>query len=185
MDLFRALAFKYGRFIEIDENTMQIKRCDVARVKIVTKKLKVIDSVMAVKVGDKRFEIRVIEETGDWSDGGGGLKVGSGWLDEQSSRASYGVESNCAVVEGCYSESGSDADVSTTCQVLLDIQTRGGDRSMAEGTLREVGYTEGEMSGNIPNLLGYSVDSLVNIESDKGEDALLETGEAEQVLEGE
>ncbi|PNX63821.1 hypothetical protein L195_g061812, partial [Trifolium pratense] len=89
MDLFRALAFKYGRFIEVDENTLQLKRCDVARVKVVTKELKLIDSVMAVKVCDKRFEIRVIEETGDWSDGGGGSKVGTGWLEEQSSRASY------------------------------------------------------------------------------------------------
>ncbi|PNX66333.1 hypothetical protein L195_g063012, partial [Trifolium pratense] len=56
---------------------------------------------------------------------------------------------------------------------------------MTEGTLRENGYTEGEMSGNIPNLLGYSEKSLVNIESDKGEHALLEAGETNQVLVGE
>ncbi|GAU21269.1 hypothetical protein TSUD_286790 [Trifolium subterraneum] len=66
MDLFRALDFMYGRFIEIDDNTAQLMRCDVARVKVVTKELKIIDSVMVVKVRGKRFKIRVIEETGDW-----------------------------------------------------------------------------------------------------------------------
>ncbi|GAU17444.1 hypothetical protein TSUD_233220 [Trifolium subterraneum] len=160
MDLFRSLAFKYGKFIELDENTTQMKRCDVARVKIVTKELKPIDSVMVIKVG-------------------------AGWVEEQSSRASYGVNSNCAVADGCWSESGSDAEVSESCQVLLELQARGGDRPLAEGTLRENVYSEGEMSGNIPNLLGYSEKALVNFDNDKEKCDLLEADETTQVLEGE
>ncbi|GAU32574.1 hypothetical protein TSUD_218310 [Trifolium subterraneum] len=120
IDLFRALAFKYGMFIEVDEKTAQFKRCDVARVKVVTKETKLIDSTMVVKVRDKRFEIRVIEETGGWVElGGGSMKAIPGWDEEQSSKASYdGGESNCAVAVGCVSESGSDADLSESCQVI-------------------------------------------------------------------
>ncbi|MCH83913.1 RNA recognition motif, partial [Trifolium medium] len=185
-DLFRALAFKYGMFIEVDGKTSQFKRCDVIRVKIVTKASKLIDSTMAVKVCDKRFEIRVIEETGGWMElGDGVLKVGPGWHEEQSSKASYdGGESICAVVEGCYSESGSDADVSESCQLLLDEQAHGGVRSVSHGSSREFGYTEGEMSGNIPNLLGYTVESVVNVDRDKCEDLLLEDVGTEHMLEG-
>ncbi|GAU09987.1 hypothetical protein TSUD_393040 [Trifolium subterraneum] len=184
VDLFRALAFKYGRFIEIDANTSNLKRCDVARVKIVTKNPKLIDSVMVVKVCDQRFEIKVLEESGNWSeDGRGCLNFSPGWQEEQSSRASHDGDSNCAVVEGCFSESGSGADVSESCQVLLELQKRGGERSLTEGSIRVLGYTEDEMSGNIPNILGYSVEPLVNIERDVGVCTLLEAGVTNSLLE--
>ncbi|MCI57129.1 hypothetical protein A2U01_0078380, partial [Trifolium medium] len=58
-----------------------------------------IDSVTVVKVCDKRFEIRVIEETGNWLEAGGRcLQVSPGW--QQLSRASYGGDSNCAARGG-------------------------------------------------------------------------------------
>ncbi|GAU32573.1 hypothetical protein TSUD_218320 [Trifolium subterraneum] len=141
IDLFRALAFKYGMFIEVDEKTAQFKRCDVARVKVVTKETKLIDSTMVVKVRDKRFEIRVIEETGGWVElGGGSMKAIPGWDEEQSSKASYdGGESNCAVAVGCVSESGSDADLSESCQVLLELQAHGGGRAVTFDAKRELG----------------------------------------------
>jgi hypothetical protein len=181
VDIFRALAFKFGRFIEVDEDTQQFKRCDVARVKVVTKDIKLIDSSMAVKVRGKRFDIRVMEEWGGGSViGGGCVKMGVGWQDDQTSRASLGGASNCAEAEGCFSESGTDADVSESCQVLLELQAHGGDRSATFGTNKEFGYTEGEMSGNFPNLLGNAVGPLVNPDSDMGVDTLLES---EQVLE--
>jgi hypothetical protein len=150
-------------------------------VKVVTKDSKLIDSSMAVKVRGKRFDIRVMEEWGGGSViGGGCVKMGVGWQDDQTSRASLGGASNCAEAEGCFSESGTDADVSESCQVLLELQAHGGDRSATFGTNKEFGYTEGEMSGNFPNLLGNAVGPLVNPDSDIGVDTLLES---EQVLE--
>jgi hypothetical protein len=49
-DLFRSLAFKFGRFIEVDESTKDFKRCDFARVRILTSVETTIDSSMAVSV---------------------------------------------------------------------------------------------------------------------------------------
>jgi hypothetical protein len=36
VDLFRFLAFKFGQFIEIDDTTKEMRRCDFARVRILT-----------------------------------------------------------------------------------------------------------------------------------------------------
>jgi hypothetical protein len=65
-DLFRALAFKFGRFIEVDEKSMKMVQCDFARVRLLTGEKKNIDSSMAVKVLGVRFDIRVVEETSGW-----------------------------------------------------------------------------------------------------------------------
>jgi hypothetical protein len=43
VDLFRALAFKFGRFIDIDEQTKNMEKCDFTRVKLLTGEMKVID----------------------------------------------------------------------------------------------------------------------------------------------
>jgi hypothetical protein len=120
----------------VDEDTKTFKRCDVARVKVITKESKLIDSLMVIKVEGKRFEIRVIEETMDTLFPGGGYTMGApGWQEEQSSKASHGGGSNCAAVEGRFSESGSDADVSESCQVLLELQAHGVDRDVTQGAL--------------------------------------------------
>jgi hypothetical protein len=58
-DLFRSIAFKHGRFLEVDDSTKEMKRCDVARIKILTNDKAAIDTSMAVKVLGKRFDIRI------------------------------------------------------------------------------------------------------------------------------
>jgi hypothetical protein len=60
-DLFRSLAFKFGRFIEVDEKSMKMVQCDFARVRILTSDKKIIDSSMEVKMLGVRFDIRVVE----------------------------------------------------------------------------------------------------------------------------
>jgi hypothetical protein len=183
-DLFRALAFKHGSFIEVDNDTLNFKRCDVARVKVLTKEPKTIDTMMVVKVLGKKFEIRIVEECGGRRLVGGGVeKVGIGWQDDQTSRTSVGGDSNQAVAVGCGSESGSDADVSDTCQVLLEIQAHGGDKTVTFDATRNVGFSEEEMSGNSSNLLGNFVESKINHDSDRREEGcVLEGMGTEQVL---
>jgi hypothetical protein len=183
-DLFRALAFKHGRFIEVDDDTLNFKMCDVARVKVLTKESKTIYTMMVVKVLGKKFEIRIVEECGGRRLVGGGVeKVGIGWQDDQTSRTSVGGDSNQAVAVGCGSESGSDADVSDTCQVLLEIQAHGGDKTVTFDATRNVGFSEEEMSGNSSNLLGNFVESKVNHDSDnRKEGCVLEGVGTEQVL---
>jgi hypothetical protein len=122
------LAFKFGRFIDIDEDTKNLNRCDVARVRILTGERRLVDAVMAVKMLGQRYDIRVVEENGGALEGRG--DGGQRWraMEAVSSKASSdGGNSAVAVVEG-YSESGSDGDVSETCQVLLEVEKgkRGG-----------------------------------------------------------
>jgi hypothetical protein len=84
---------------------------------------------------------------------------------------------------GCGSESGSDADVSDTCQVLLEIQAHGGDKTVTFDATRNVGFSEEEMSGNSSNLLGNFVESKINHDSDRREEGcVLEGMGTEQVL---
>jgi hypothetical protein len=170
----------------VDEATLLFKRCDVARVKVVSKEVNIIDSFMAVKVNGEQFDIRVIEELGGvYGGGNGGWKVDPGWQEDQSSKASEGAVSNFAVAEGGVSESGSDADVSESCQVLLEIQTHGGARQTTYDTTKKLRNTEEEVAGVIPNLLGNSLMCLVNHERDNSEGLLMETDGVGQVLGNE
>ncbi|MCI65801.1 hypothetical protein A2U01_0087059, partial [Trifolium medium] len=83
------IAFKVGRFIDVDENTKVFNRCDVARVMVLTKESNLIDSVMAVKVLGKQFDIRILEETGGGPVVGGGCGKGClVWQGDKSSQAS-------------------------------------------------------------------------------------------------
>jgi hypothetical protein len=61
VDLFRAVAFKFGRFIEVDDRTKKMDLCDFARVRVLTGERKIIDASMAVKVLGVRFDLRVVE----------------------------------------------------------------------------------------------------------------------------
>ncbi|MCI62301.1 hypothetical protein A2U01_0083558, partial [Trifolium medium] len=55
-------------------------RCDVARVKVVTKTPKLIDTILSVKVRGIRFDIRIIEEAWSWPESGGGcVRRGPVW----------------------------------------------------------------------------------------------------------
>jgi hypothetical protein len=80
-------------------------------------------------------------------------------------------------VVGC-SETGSEADVSESCQILLGLEAHGAYPTATDGSLKVLCYTEGEMAGNIPNLLGNSVDKselVVNLAGDIGEGASVES----------
>ncbi|GAU43006.1 hypothetical protein TSUD_187270 [Trifolium subterraneum] len=159
LDLFRAVAFKFGRFIEIDEQTKLMLRCDVARVKILLGELKLIDSSLAIKVQGQRFDIRIVEETGGWGEGECCYDKRGGVVEDESSKASvYGGASVAAVMEG-FSETGSDADVSESCQVLVDV----------ESGLGVPRYNVREVSESNPNFLGNPVkvvEALVNADVD-------------------
>ncbi|GAU38294.1 hypothetical protein TSUD_157790 [Trifolium subterraneum] len=190
-DIFRAVAFKFGRFIEVDEYTKQFKRCDVARIKVVTNALSVVDTSMKVSVLGKIYVIRVIEETEEWFErGGGDRKKGAFWQGDASSRASDEGVSVLAAAEG-FSETGSDADVSESCQVLLEIEAHGGCCSVTDDSKGKLGYTEDEMAGIAPNVLGNPVsgeEDKVNFECDKREGNMSEEvekglGDVEKVLE--
>jgi hypothetical protein len=188
VDLFRALAFKFGRFIEVDETTSNFKRCDVARVKILTAQKQTIDSSMAVKMLGTRFDIRVIEELGG-GDQTGGSRVSRGcemWQDDEASRASGEGESFHAVVAG-FSETGSDADVSESCQVLLGLETHGRSRSVTTGSIKELEYTAGEKADFSPNNLGKIIcvtEDVVNSDGDKGGEVGVESAELVRRVEG-
>ncbi|GAU17238.1 hypothetical protein TSUD_324420 [Trifolium subterraneum] len=151
-------------------------RCDVARVKVVTGNKKIIDSSMSVKVKGQRFEIRIIEETGTWDADGrwfGGINKGFG--DEISSKASSGGGfSAAAVVEG-FSESGSDADVSDSCKVLLETEKRGGARLENDDNLVKQKSTLAVVSERTPHFFGNTVELVegeVNSATDKGEEPI-------------
>jgi hypothetical protein len=90
--------------------------------------MKLVDSSLAVKVIGLNYNIRVIEETGGCCMGGSrGRKKWVG-LGENSSKASTdGGVSVVTAVEG-FSESGSDAEVSDNCQILLEVEKCGGGR---------------------------------------------------------
>jgi hypothetical protein len=103
-----------------------------------------------------------------------------------SSRApSDGRGSVVATVEGL-SESGSDADVSDSCQLLMDVEKHGGGRQVVD--LVVVGNNVRVESDTIPNFLGKSgklVEALVNGDSDTWKDprGIESAKETEGVLE--
>jgi hypothetical protein len=154
MDLFRALAFKFGRFIEVDDTTLNFKRCDVARIKILTAQKACIDASMAVKVLGRRFDIRIIEELGGEQTVATVVERGSeDWKDEEASRVSDIGASFQAVVDG-FSETGSDADISESCQVLLGLEAHGGNRIVTDRSIKDLTCCEEDRAGNLPYNLG-------------------------------
>jgi hypothetical protein len=170
-DLFRDLAFKFGRFIDVDQMTINMVRCDVARIRILTGERKLIDSSMAVNVLGQRFDIRVVEENGGWVEGGCGGKARDGVEDVSSRASSDGGISVAAAVVG-FSESSSEADVSDSCHVLMDVENRReGRKEVVVGFCRKedeaivVSSSSSHFLGNHGLLVG----TKVNCESDKRE----------------
>ncbi|MCH90768.1 DUF4283 domain protein, partial [Trifolium medium] len=185
-DLFRSLAFKFGRFVDVDDNTKQMQRCDFARVKVVTGVTKLIDSFMVVKVQGQRFDIRVMEENGGWTEEGRCFGRRAEDREEISSRASSDGGASAVAVVDDFSESGSDADVSKSCQVLLEVEKRGGGRKVSYGCLgKEIGTSIKE-SEDIPNILGKSdelVVKRVNVDGDRSSGPIVvESAESEKLL---
>jgi hypothetical protein len=184
IDLFRAVAFKYGRFIEVDEQTKDMMRCDFARIRILTGEKRIIDTSMAVKVQGTVFEIRVVEEIGGSVDGSGVLRKLGGFTGEGSSKASSdgGVSAEGVVVG--LSESSSDADVSESCQFLLEVEKRG-DRG--KGQLEDLGeerYKVDGVSGSYSHNLGTHGELVVNYDVDKSlEPRMIESAVTKGMLE--
>ncbi|MCH83309.1 hypothetical protein A2U01_0004128, partial [Trifolium medium] len=152
--LFRALAFKFGSFIDIDASTKEMRRGDVARVKIATKRDKMIDSSMAILVLGQKFIIRVVEENGGWH--GSSLRWCGGCSGEHEELASMasndGGASFLATVVGG-SEEGSDCDPSQSCQVLLGLEQQTGGKGGSMGTRKDV-CQGGGVTVDSPNFLG-------------------------------
>jgi hypothetical protein len=98
--LFKKIGSLFGTFIDFDEDTIERRRLDVARIKVSTKRRGLVDEVLNIKVMGVVFRLWVVEERG-----------GSGWrlewrevvVDEASS-----VSSREGVVLGeeavCFSE---------------------------------------------------------------------------------
>jgi hypothetical protein len=84
-----------------------------------------------------------------------------------------------AVVEG-FSETGSDGDVSESCQILLQAESRVINSQVGEDVLGVVKHNVVEMSESIPNNLGTNGELLVNSDGDnRGDPILLESAGAE------
>jgi hypothetical protein len=62
--LFKALAYKHGTFITVDDATKHLMRADVARIKVSTSNEKFIDSSLKIMVLGQKFVIKVLEVTG-------------------------------------------------------------------------------------------------------------------------
>jgi hypothetical protein len=62
--IFRTIGFKFGTFVGVDAVTKNMERGDIARINILTDKLHLIDSSLAVFVLGKKFVIRIMEEVG-------------------------------------------------------------------------------------------------------------------------
>ncbi|MCH92656.1 hypothetical protein A2U01_0013596, partial [Trifolium medium] len=131
-------------------------RGDLARIKIATDKLKIIDSSMAIMVIGKKFVIKVIEEVGEVVDGelrccGGCV----GWREGVSSRGSVDGGSVMAVAVGS-SEDGSDGDWSYNGQMLLGVESQGGRKGQHDDT-RLLEVQANVVSELDPILLGKSL----------------------------
>ncbi|KAK2408287.1 hypothetical protein QL285_043809 [Trifolium repens] len=163
-------------------------RCDVARVKIVTGEKKLIDSSLTVSVKGKQFEIRVLEENGSMEE----VKLTNGARDpgirdDNSSKCSFGGGGSVvAAVEG-FSESGSDADVSESCDVLLNIEKHGGGGRKSDGNWGSNIPVQELVSERISNdfgNVGEWVETRVNYEGDKGKKLIcVESAEEDRGLE--
>jgi hypothetical protein len=185
--LFRTIAFKFGRFIDVDTNTKRLVRCDTARVSIVTSENKLIDSCLLVTVRGKRFQIRVIEETGGVTiERRLGGVFSEGREDDVSSKASSDGGASVVGAMVGFSESGSDADVSDSCEVLLELEKRGREGLHLDGNLGREKPAAEDVLGFIPHVLGKSVGLVekgVNFEVDKEKGICVESAGGDRVLE--
>jgi hypothetical protein len=111
---------------------------------------------------------------------------GADWQDDEASKVSGEGASYQAMVDG-FSETGSDADISESCQVLLGLEAHVGNRTVTNGSKKESAYSEVEMAGNLSYNLGKVLgvtEDLVNYDGDKGDCALVESAFIEPRVEG-
>jgi hypothetical protein len=160
--IFRSLGFKFGTFIETDEDTKQMRRGDVAKVRIETELPGVVDASILISVMGQNFSIRVIEQVG--GTGVEGLKFGGEGakaMEELSCVGSGDGGSLVAVAVG-ESEGGGESDWSEGRHELLDVACQQDRKGVGE-VLRLVGVQEMEQSVNAPTLLG----NVLGVEPDR------------------
>ncbi|MCH95891.1 DUF4283 domain protein, partial [Trifolium medium] len=154
VSLFKAIAFKFGTFIDIDAATRDLQRGDVARVRVSTNREKLIDSSMVIMVLRQKFTIRVLEDNG-------------GGHDEASSMASNdGVGSFLATVAGGSVDGSDDGDPSQSCQVLMGLERQVGGKGGNMSTKKDL-CQKGGVADCSPNVLGNPcglANALVNEE---------------------
>jgi hypothetical protein len=121
--MFRTLGFKFGTFVEVDLNTKNMMRGDVARIKIATDASKVIDSSISVVVLGVKFGIRVVEDVGglcleDVRCCGSCVRE----VDTRSLNGSGDGNSAAEEVGDGVSENGDDSDWSESRQQVLESE---------------------------------------------------------------
>jgi hypothetical protein len=157
--LFKTIGFKFGTFVEVDSSTKNLIRGDLARIKITTENMQMIDSSLAITVMGKKFVTRILEEVGEGMEGLMGRRcVGEclRWRDEPSCRGSNDGGSEMAVVEGSF-DGGSDEGWSEVGRNLSGAECQGvgkehvGCRRMDPVQDREKTEIDPNLLGNISN----------------------------------
>jgi hypothetical protein len=178
--LFRSLGFKFGTFVDVDPDTKNLVRGDVARIKVVTELPYLVNSSITISVLEKKFVIRVLEEAGRIEQGGG--NVGCRCSFDQCDRSingSGGGGSTVAVVEG-QSEIGSEGDWSESDQELQDVGVQQCRKGCVTHPRLEMGVGIG-VSGFVSNSLGNPlvvVPPKVNLVGSDNRDDVLEGSKA-------
>ncbi|KAK2418637.1 hypothetical protein QL285_040814 [Trifolium repens] len=183
--IFRTIGFKYGTYIGIDSGTKNMERGDVARIKIDTESVKLIDSSIMVVILGVKFCIRVMEEAGGLvleensccGRCGGGEEVRSG-------RGSGEGGSVVAVME-CETDSGDDSDWSESRQEVLGTEVAQGQQGENNVLRLEMEHGNSVSGGGSTNM-GNSLDKetkVVNHYPYDNED-LVEVESREMVLHG-
>jgi hypothetical protein len=123
---FRALANRYGMFLEVDVGTRSRRRLDMARVKIEASPWDRIDTVIKLVVQGATYSVRLVEE------GGCGLdeEVGDDQLVDVGSSCASGGQAVAVVGFDDLDDVDTESDASDRCQRMDTSQAQKGSRSM-------------------------------------------------------
>jgi hypothetical protein len=168
--LFRTIGFKFGSFVEADLSTKNMVRGDLARIRITTDKMMVIDSSVSITVLGKKFVIRVMEELGGATEDGDEQRCRGGcarWNDETSAKGSVEGESVAAVAEGL-SEDVSDEDWSDNGQMLHGVGSQSRRKRQHVDTRMDIRQDQVVSEIN-PNLLGNNLNHGVSRVNEVGD----------------
>ncbi|KAK2455003.1 zinc finger CCCH domain-containing protein [Trifolium repens] len=154
---FRQLTDRLGTFIELDMNTANRTKLDVARVKISTSRMTFIDEQILISVLDKKFQISVAEEWGrdELVSLRGGRYVGE-WASTASSMASAVAREAAVVGEGMFDGTGSDGDVAVEVGEESEQEEVEGGKGLFVGTRKAMDKVNNE-SENFMIPLGNSL----------------------------
>ncbi|KAK2449805.1 zinc finger CCCH domain-containing protein [Trifolium repens] len=154
--LFRSLGFKFGSYVETDENTKKMLRGDVAKIRITTDSPSLIDSSISVMVLEKKFVIRVLEDPGGGVASGRRCGKRCEVDDEEQSCIGSGDGRSVAAVVGGESEEGGDSDWSESREGVLGLEVQK-ERKGVDNTLRLECDKDKGVSGGDPIFLGTTL----------------------------